>query len=73
LSPQHPGWERCDLAKALRSPWHLSFIYLNQTSVNPTPTEEEETEQNAEEDDNEEKKEEEEIGTGPWLVEGIGI
>jgi hypothetical protein len=51
----------------------LSFIYLNQTSVNPTPTEEEETEQNAEEDDNEEKKEEEEIGTGPWLVEGIGI
>jgi len=54
----------------------LSFdltVDLNQTSVNPTPTEEEQTEQNAEEDDKEEKKEEEEIGTGPWLVEGIGI
>jgi hypothetical protein len=41
--------------------------------VNPTPTGEEESEQNTEEDDKEEKKEEEEIGTGPWLVEGIGI
>jgi hypothetical protein len=49
------------------------LINLNQTSVNPTPTEEEETEQNTKKDDKEEKKEEEEIGTGPSPVEGIGI
>jgi hypothetical protein len=80
LSPQCPGWERCDLAKALsnkelRQPVTLAFE-LDLTSTKPQSTQLPLRKKKLSKTLRKmimRSRKKEEIGTGPWLVEGIGI